>query len=283
VRRKNVNKGDVTPIKRLTISSLNVRSLNISTKNETTTKKIHCLVEDGCEIVFISDLRLNSRVQNAAIHDLTKKFLMYGYDFHHNSEQSSRGVGILLKKKFNFDILGFRKDNVGNYLLLNVKLGESEFILGSIYGPNDDNMAFYDDLKNDIQNLRNENIILGGDWNATWDSRDLGENLDVLNMAGIPSARRSRKIQEIATELKMTETYRIFKPNHREYTYVPSAAGNANRSRLDFFLISETLTHLLMSCKIPPALNSLVFDHKKISISFKPEKNTGLQLSETTF
>jgi len=143
-------------------------------------------------------------------------------------------------------------------------------------------MLFFDSLKNDIKDLGNEIILIGGDWNATWDMRDPEENLDVLNMVGIPSLRRSRKIHEIATELKLTETYRIFIPNHREYTYIPSAAGNANRSRLDFFLISEKISHLLTSSIIPPALNSTVFDHKKITISFKRKNGARVQIIRDT-
>ena len=48
--------------------------------------------------------------------------------------------------------------------------------------------------------LCNENIILGGDWNATWDNSRVEKNLDTLNMVDIPSLIRSNTI------IKMAET-----------------------------------------------------------------------------
>jgi uncharacterized membrane protein YukC len=48
------------------------QSLNISTKNDKTTKKILALVKEKEDFIMLSDLKLNSNAQNHAIHDLEK-------------------------------------------------------------------------------------------------------------------------------------------------------------------------------------------------------------------
>ena len=76
---------------------------------------------------------------------------------------------------------------------------------------------------------------MGGDWNCTVDCRNVDLNIDVLNMAGIPSKLRSEKVKYIFTKYKLTDPYRYFYPNKREFTYIPANLDATNRSRLDFF------------------------------------------------
>jgi len=94
-----IKKGDLINVPKISFGLLNVRSLNISTKNENTNKKLHSIGEMKSDIIFLSDIRLNSTVQHAAINDLKKRFGLKGYNFYFNSPISSRGVGILIAKK----------------------------------------------------------------------------------------------------------------------------------------------------------------------------------------
>jgi exonuclease III len=82
---------------------------------------------------------------------------------------------------------------------------------------------------------------MGGDWNATFDCSNVDTNIDVVNMRGIPSLRRSRKIQEMCHEFSLVDPFRALDPNKREYTFIPSAVNDVNRSRIDFFLMSSNL------------------------------------------
>ena len=80
----------------LSFSCQNVRSMNISTKNDITTQKILSICSLKRDFIFLSDLRINSTKQHSAVHDLEKTFLFNGYNFVHNSKTSLRGVGILI-------------------------------------------------------------------------------------------------------------------------------------------------------------------------------------------
>ena len=102
--------------------------------------------------------------------------------------------------------------------------------LPSVYGQNHDHEAsFYTTLTNTIISMGNNNVILGGDWNATWDNSRVGKNLDVINMADIPSYIRSNSILKMADTLNLTDPYRIFYPNKRDFTFTPSAMQQRNR------------------------------------------------------
>jgi hypothetical protein len=56
-------------------------------------------------------------------------------------------------------------------------------------------------------------------------------------------------------------------PVKREFTYVPNARINVNRSRIDFFLIDTGMAEDLADCKISSAVASTSFDHKKINLT----------------
>ncbi len=102
--------------------------------------------------------------QSAAIHDLEKKFKLKGYDFIHNSKGSSRGVGILIKSCKLYVVHSKLMDYYDNYMLLDISLDNHRFVIGSIYGPNRDELEFFYNLKLDLRNLNpNSNpVVLGG-------------------------------------------------------------------------------------------------------------------------
>jgi exonuclease III len=224
----------------LNFSTQNVRSLNISTKNIITDQKILAVVGMGSDIIFLSDLRLNSLKQVVACKEITKRFYLLGYKFIHNSPLSNRGVGILIKKKAmeNLRILNTVRDLEGNHILIDIEYKSSRYTLGSVYGANtNDGIDMYNVLRNNILQLKNTKIILGGDWNCVWNRSAVDENLYVMNMANVPSVQRSNKVHEMCNELKLTDPYSIFYPNSREFTFTPKGVNQNNRSRLDLFLV----------------------------------------------
>ena len=157
--------------------------------------------------------------------------------------------------------------------MIKIKIENTTIIIGSIYGPNiNDNSNIYDELDIELNRLNTEKVILGGDWNCTVDCRNVDLNIDVLNMAGIPSKLRSEKVKNVFSKYKLTDPYRYFYPNKRDFTYIPANLDATNRSRLDFFGVSETLVTKIGSCCISNALTNPIFDHKEISISFNKER-----------
>jgi exonuclease III len=130
--------------------------------------------------------------------------------------------------------------------------------------------------------MNNGSVIVGGDWNPTWSPSPVADNLNVINMQNIPSKQRSEKIVNMARNLSMTDPYRFLYPHRREFTYVPNIAANKNRSRLDFFPISENIVDNCKNVFIPHNLTSKTVDHKAVEISFKnPQKNIQQKIKDS--
>ncbi len=91
-------------------------------------------------------------------------------------------------------------------------------------------------------------------------------------MANVPATRRSRAIRNMCENLGITDPYRIFYPDTREYTFTPSGINQLNRSRLDFFLVSKNLCEKLVNVVIPHSLSSTTFDHKKVNLNFSKKR-----------
>ena len=105
--------------------SQNVRSLNISTKNDKMDHKLYSIVKNKDEVIFLSDIRLNSANQISGLNDLKKKLSFLGYNLHFNSGRSSRGVGILISRKLKYTVLREFGDEEDNILLLDVEILDS--------------------------------------------------------------------------------------------------------------------------------------------------------------
>jgi exonuclease III len=103
--------------------------------------------------------------------DIGKRFGFRGYNFIHNSTINSRGVGILISNKLNVSIHNTYKDIDCNILLLDLSIGRTRFTVGSVYGPNTDNEEFFTDISLMCERFGNRNVIIGGDWNTTYDGR----------------------------------------------------------------------------------------------------------------
>jgi hypothetical protein len=116
---------------------------------------------------------------------------------------------------------------------------------------------------------------MGGDWNCTVSSLPPLNNLDVINMNAIPNKRHSEYLHDLCTALNLTDPFRAKYPNRQEFSYVPSDPLKKNRSRLDFFIISQQLLNCVSEIYICPGLQSRVFDHKAVVLSFKPPVRVG--------
>ena len=117
-----------------------MRSLNTSTKNEVTFRKLLVVTGNKDDFIFLCDLRLNSIKNKTVLHDVDKMCFILGYKSFFRSTVSNRGVGILIKKEVKCRVINIiRDEQCDNFILLNVELGNKNITMGAIYGPNHDN------------------------------------------------------------------------------------------------------------------------------------------------
>ena len=261
-------------IDNLSFSSINCNSLNMSSCNKLIQQsKVYGVAKLKSDVIFMSDIRLCNRNKVSGLNDLSNIFLTnpyYSYSFMHNSTQNKRGTGILIKSDIPFVELARREDREENFLLVRVEIRGKTLILGSVYGPNKIDENFFKNLKTSITELGNYPIIIGGDWNCTISKDPIEDNIDCLNMQNIPNVRHSNLVEELSTSLSLMDPYRGLFPLRRDFTYVNKAVGRKNRSRIDFFLVSIDLFPSISECDIMPGLQSSLFDHKAIILSFYP-------------
>jgi hypothetical protein len=96
-------------------------------------------------------------------------------------------------------------------------------------------------------------------------------------MVHIPSRNRTQWLANLCNRKALIEPFRTANPNRREYTYIPNARANSNRSRLDFYLISSCLLSCCKGSRIPHHLNSVLFEHKSVYLTFKRINNNSKQ------
>jgi exonuclease III len=264
----------------LTFSSINCNSLNVSDLGSLHhLVKLYGIAKLKTDVIFLSDIRLcNAQgVSNfIKVQDTFPTNPYRAYNCHFNSKSNKRGVGILLKNDSDFSVLQELKREDDNSILLKVSYKGSVFIFASIYGPNTHCPAFFENLAADLISLGDHPEILGGDWNCTVSSLPPQNNPDVLNMNSIPNKRNSEYLSTMCDSINLTEPFRAKFPNRREFTYRPSDPTKRNRPRIDFFLISKQLLNSVTNISICANLQSKVFDHKAVFLSFVPVRKEGI-------
>ena len=263
----------LTLFPKITISSINCNSLNMSTLGSINHKlKVYGITKLASDIILLSDIRLCNAAGVSNTSAITDSFRInpYGsYRLISNSKMNKRGVGILLKNSIPFLVLREERDGEDNILGLRLSLEGSEFCILSVYGPNNVHPAFFTDLNAVIRRLGPSPFIIGGDWNCTVSTLNGELNHDTLHMRQSPNIRHSVLLNNLCRELEASDPFRVKFPNKIDFTYFPSDPLKKNRSRIDFFITSNCLTSQIKKCLISPNLQNKSFDHRGITICFK--------------
>jgi exonuclease III len=162
-------------------------------------------------------------------------------------------VGILISQSLQYNVVQEIKDANNNILILRLNVCGSEIVVASVYGPNTNDKTFFSDLRQFLNSQSDKPIICAGDWNATYSTQDGTGNIDIINMPNPPSLVRSQWLAEICELFNLSDPFRVLHYNKKEFTFVPRA-GTCNRSRLDFFLISDKLLTICNQCSISASL-----------------------------
>ena len=122
------------------------------------------------DIVFLEDIHIKRENVDRLLNEWGHK------DIVAPGQSNSRGVAILFNNTFQYNLRETYSCPKGNYVLANVEMLESNVTLGCVYGPNEDNAEFYKMFFEKIENMGNDKVIIGGDWNFV-----LKPELDYLN------------------------------------------------------------------------------------------------------
>ena len=180
------------------------------------------------------------------------------------SNFSSRARGVMTLFGKGIEVLCHKNDSQGRLDINEIKIEDEVYTLINVYAPNEDNerITFFEALSTNIaSNLSNANLIMAGDFNVALTADDRKSNVSVVQ----PSANTLKRLIE---EHNLIDIWREKHPNLKQYTWCRQSSNVM--SRLDYFLISKSLTMLCKSTKIKESVHT---DHKLIYLELLKSRN----------
>ena len=237
------------------IISLNCRGLRNKVKRYDI---INYLKDQNAQIICLQDTHLIE----TDIGDC--KQLWNGEIILHGQSTNSRGVAILLSHTLNYTTKNMIKDKEGNKIVLDIQVNDLNLKLINIYGPNKDEVSFYNSLNQNLNDNEQDYILWCGDFNMT-----LNPELDSYNYSNINNPNSRCVTLDIIKDHSLFDLYRHFHPDTRRYTwrrYKP-----LKQARLDYFIVSESLIDLVESVNIKPGYRT---DHSMLEVNILQSKFT---------
>ena len=160
--------------------------------------------------------------------------------FSHDSA-SSCGVAIGFCGLKSLHIIDKKSDQNGRILIIDTKVNDQKFLLVNLYISNTESeqIKTLDTLKNlleDIENISDKKIILGGDLNLVFDC-----NLETCRGNSVLKKKYLAKFIEIKESLNLCDIWRIRNPKFRRYNLRQNHSSGFIQRRLDNFFVSNCL------------------------------------------
>ena len=187
-----------------------------------------------------------------------------GQIYFSHGEFNARGVATLIPKEYNnrFEYIEGHKDNNGRFLLISCKIDNIPLIIINIYAPTkdkqNDQINFIQNIKEKIDEYSGQNLILGGDYNTY-----LNIELDKKGGKQEQYTNYNNIIHSMCNELNLVDIWRIRNPIAKIFTRRENSKSGLIQSRLDYLLISNSLSYLITDTEIKPGLLS---DHSIVNI-----------------
>ena len=133
------------------------------------------------------------------------------------------------------------------------------FTLINIYGPNRDKPDFYKVIRGIINDFSSDFVIISGDFNLI-----LNPNIDCENYRNVNNPNAWNEVLSMQNEFKLVDIWRVQNEDKCRFTWFSNTP--LKRARLDFFLVSEELSSLIVKTDIHPGYRT---DHSLVEIEFK--------------
>lgn len=169
----------------------------------------------------------------------------------------ARGIAVLVHKSVPLRIHKTILDPAGRYIIIQASLINQDLILVNLYGPNNDDPNFYNNLFLQMYSLRGV-IIIGGDFNCALDPK-----LDRSSGIDLTHARSRKIIHQFMQELNLIDIWRVKNPTKKEYSC--HSTTHNTYSRIDYFLVSNLLAPVVNGCEYK---SILISDHALLLLNY---------------
>ena len=237
------------------LTSLNVRGLNNFKKR----RIIFCWCRKmKSDMIFLQETHSTQEVERQWEREWGGKML-----FSHGAN-NARGVIILVRNGFDYNVDTVKIDSQGRFLLVKGKIQDVEYTVVNIYAPNKDacSRKFFENLQQVLSEFgitNEDNVIIGGDFNCP-----LNPLLDKKGGILIPRANVIRAIETLKENFSLQDIWRVKNPDLKSVTW--SQKSPFVFCRLDYWLTSFHLFDNVKNVDIVPAIKT---DHSAITIEFE--------------
>ncbi|CAG2205215.1 E3.1.11.2 [Mytilus edulis] len=152
---------------------------------------------------------------------------------------------------------------MGNFIILDITIQDYRKTLAAIYGPNNDDPVFFENIKHKISHYGNSSIVVAGDWNVVQDYE-----MDTLHYRSENNPQSKAKIHEVMHELDLLDIWRQQHPFDNRYSWW---GPNHKQSRLDYFMITSDIEAFVVSSDIGISYRS---DHSPVLINLSLLRET---------
>ena len=174
------------------------------------------------------------------------------------NDSRSMGVGIMFNPSFNMNVINSTEIVEGRALALNININEKQLTLVNVYGPNKDDVTFFEKIETFCNS--NENILLGGDFNVVIDP-----NIDKSGGNKNTHPRCRAKLKKIMDDFELIDVWRTFNQDKKVYTWHSNTRPKIF-CRLDFFLLQNHMMNTVVNVEIK---NSIKSDHSVVLINIE--------------
>ena len=112
------------------------------------------------DIILLSDCRISDKEKEFT--RLMGLNMNCSYKIYINSNKDSRGVGIAIKRKIVHEVMEIFKTDDQNVILMKVRIKGALLTIGSVYGPNGNNVNFFEQLRRKVEEWDLPFILEGG-------------------------------------------------------------------------------------------------------------------------
>ena len=184
-----------------------------------------------------------------------------GKAFFSGNSSNSTGIGILFNSDVTFTLLEYKEIISGRLQVLKINISEIDIVLINIYGPNKDDLNFFNTVETVIKQYENETLIIGGDFNSILD-----QDKDKRNGRKETNKQNREKINRLINEYELNDIWRVFNNDTEHFTW------HSNHKppifcRLDYFLTSSNIINKTSKCNITTGIRS---DHSLVYFIFNP-------------
>ena len=209
-------------------------------------------------IICLQDIHVNKNLESFIKAE-------WGYEAYFSSyTTNSRGVMTLINNNFEQKVKRIKTDENGNFMILDMVIEDKEVTLVNIYGPNNDNPQFYEQMKQKIEEFQNDHVIICGDWNMIMDVE-----MDSFNYVNINNPRARQSVLQLLDQENLIDPWRLMHENKKQYTW-RRLNPTKKQARLDFFIIHESLFQYVTNTDIIPGYRT---DHSAIILKLKFQNN----------